>query len=627
MYNVSNDYHNLIKNGAEQNLLITFEDMYVMASQGDIESDGASFDDFFNTGDEIKIGEVSSNVFSVNLMNVSGLLSDYSFGIGKPFIGVMTGVFTSSRATGLNAYSETKIGSTTYYFRGRDTGLTINNVSYSTSPVHIIWSKGTRVIVVTDSNLEEYQFDATANAWVKSVRAASPYLLAKPNGGYSFVDGILKVYKPAGLSETWEYCPLGVFRFEEPVKRQVPVISLTAYDKMTLFDKDATEFVGGNWVYPITLEGLFQSLCQYVGLEEGEYDTGVFTNSDMSFTALPTLQPSATCRTILSYIAEAAGAVAKFDRDGVLRFKWYTTEAQADAGSIALDGYEKAEYITPSCTRLMAKLANGTLHYEGTGDNTYTILANSFVGSDSERFAVICEKIASVADYHPTVAEVILADPSVEAGDLVTVLGENIPLMSQNIRWSAKSEATYSALGNTERNIPDSLARYDYAVVYNSKATEDVQISLSQTANGIMMEVNNAKGEASEAKQSVSSLGNRLTGYEQANASAISTAQNVTGHIMHGVIGYTDTGTPITGIAIGENVTTTTVQGESVILKQNLCTISANALTFYVGEADEMVARFSNTDTLVNGDLNIEGTWKWFVEPDGGLAHRYIRGD
>jgi hypothetical protein len=58
MYNVSAQYHNLIASGAEQNLLIVFNDLYLSSRDHDFDSRGATLNEYFNTSTDIEIGEV-----------------------------------------------------------------------------------------------------------------------------------------------------------------------------------------------------------------------------------------------------------------------------------------------------------------------------------------------------------------------------------------------------------------------------------------------------------------------------------------------------------------------------------------------------------------------------------------
>ena len=58
----------------------------------------------------------------------------------------------------------------------------------------------------------------------------------------------------------YEWVPLGVFISEKPDKLKTTIISLSAHDRMVMFDKDADSFLL-SLSYPITLKGVFIALC------------------------------------------------------------------------------------------------------------------------------------------------------------------------------------------------------------------------------------------------------------------------------------------------------------------------------------------------------------------------------
>ena len=68
-----------------------------------------------------------------------------------------------------------------------------------------------------------------------------------------------------GRAERYEYVKLGTFLMNTPQKRKVNLISTTAYDRMSLFDKDADVFWQG-LTYPITLGAMLEQVCEFVGV-------------------------------------------------------------------------------------------------------------------------------------------------------------------------------------------------------------------------------------------------------------------------------------------------------------------------------------------------------------------------
>lgn len=615
MYSVSANYHNLIASGAEQNLLIVFNDLYLSSRDQDFESKGATLTEYFNTSTDVEIGEVASSTFQVSIMNYEGALSSFNFGEGRPYIGVKTGNGTYTRPSGATAYTVwTDSNGTNHTIVGYSTRATIDgtNISTNNKAVTILWAKDDVVYIQTTDAMYEYQYDVSTRAWTRSEGVLNPDMALKESEGVKWQNSLMTIYLSDGTTEEWEYCPLGVFSFEMPSKRQVPVLEVTAYDRMAMFDKDATPFLNREWEFPTTLGYLYTELCDYVG---ATYETDTFTHSDLSFTALATFDASATCRDILSYIAEASGSVASFDRDGILCLRWYgeTSVATLGENDITLNGYDKAEYVTPMVEQITAKLANGDIYTEGSGENAYTILGNSFLAADASSYAAILEKLQSVGAYTPIVASVIQADPSVESGDRVTIFGEEVPLMSQTITWRAVATAEYVATGLAHRELPTSMERFDYAVAYNASANRTNAENLVQIQTGLESSIEGLNLTVEAVSRAATETASNLDAYQTDNEQAIATAKNIHAHVQWGIIGYNESNEPITGVAVGESITTTTQGGEEVIVKDNLGTFTSSAITFYV--SGEKVAEFGNDGADVTGDLTLNGKWAWITDP------------
>ena len=674
MYNVSQNYHNLIANGAEQNLLIVFNDLYLSGLDHDFEVSGAELQEYFNTSTDIEIGEVSSSVFGCSVLNLDGSLNTFKWGEGKPYIGVKTGTGTYTRPSGATAFTVfVDINGETHNVVGYDNKLVIDGADFSTDnqPVNIIWARE-ELYVQTPETMYEYQYDVTTDEWTVSTDATNPHMAAKEAEGVAFYDNVLTRYLEDSTTETWEYCPLGIFNFETPAKRQVPVIGVTAYDRMTMFDKDADDFLSRTWEFPITLQYFYEQLCEYVGVPYSTESTAFeavyypetktlglsglthgyasnvltlsginhsyanrrltlngieqsFTNADMSFTAIPSFGTNTTCRDVLSYIAEASGSVARFDRDGVLSLRWYGTLPVTilTENDIALNAYDKAEYATPIVDQITSKLANGEVYTEGSGQNVYTILANSLLASDSTRYAVILDKLQSIGVYVPIIGSVINADPSIESGDRVILLGGNIPLMSQIITWKGYTAAQYIATGLSKRELPSSMDRYGFAVAYNAaqgadnaSQVKELHYALYADGTGLTQIVSDHDEQLSAVQTDVGDLNSALNDYITGSEDAIEGARATSQHIRYGVVGYDENDDPIAGVAVGKNVEVTQIGVEDVVTINNLGVFTASDITFYVNS--ENVAQFG-----ARGQ-SLGNKWAWYIEGDDSMSLKWI---
>jgi hypothetical protein len=98
------------------------------------------------------------------------------------------------------------------------------------------------------------------------------------------------------------------------------------------------------------------------------------------------------------------------------------------------------------------------------------------------------------------------------------------------------------------------------------------------------------------------------------------------GYIRTGIVDYNN-GVPVFGVAVGQNLTTVEVDGESVVEQKNFrATYTANKLSFWQDAVE--VAYVSNnklyiTNITALGKVTIG---KWDVDPAAGLAFKWIGG-
>ena len=104
MYSASNAFHNAVASGAHQIALLIFDKgtngQKAVFTNDDINvSAGIEFNDYFNTEEDIAIGQALSNEISFSLFNDSGLLNDYEFGEFTATIGAQIGAASTVPVT------------------------------------------------------------------------------------------------------------------------------------------------------------------------------------------------------------------------------------------------------------------------------------------------------------------------------------------------------------------------------------------------------------------------------------------------------------------------------------------------------------------------------------------------
>ena len=98
------------------------------------------------------------------------------------------------------------------------------------------------------------------------------------------------------------------------------------------------------------------------------------------------------------------------------------------------------------------------------------------------------------------------------------------------------------------------------------------------------------------------------------------------GYIRTGIVDY-DNGVPVFGVAVGQNLTTVEVDGETVVEQKNFrATYTASKLSFWQDAVE--VAYVSNNKLYINNitALGKVTVGKWDIDPAAGLAFKWIGG-
>lgn len=140
----------------------------------------------------------------------------------------------------------------------------------------------------------------------------------KFEGAELFVRIGIKKYDAAKWEKaTMQYVPLGYFTVDEPA-RALQTISLSALDRMVLFDKPADWSM---FSFPMTVKDILSQTCQICNVPLGTDITGR-PNWDYVIQASPT--GDTTHRQIIQWVAELTATCAFIDGEGRLSLSWYT---------------------------------------------------------------------------------------------------------------------------------------------------------------------------------------------------------------------------------------------------------------------------------------------------------------
>lgn len=318
MYAASQAFHDAVRNGAHQIPLLIFED--AVFTTGDINvSSGIEFNDYFNTEEDLAIGQALSNELIFSIFNDYGLLNNYEFGDFEATIGAQISEATVSQISKVYARSasHTYVAYDTSPYLTRD-GSPVNSQPANKVTGMLIYNgyvycylANDTVRVYKDSN-GAYQNTMTVNDFMLSQ-------FRKWEGkGIAYANRVLIIWE--GTRErTYEFVPLGHFTAERPKVPSVIEVHFECLDYMQKFEKDMPSASELGITYPISIAGLLDAMCQYVGVQRR---SGAFINSTATITGHLEEFNNVTMREVLSWIAEAGAGVARFDRDGYLVIDW-----------------------------------------------------------------------------------------------------------------------------------------------------------------------------------------------------------------------------------------------------------------------------------------------------------------
>ena len=206
--------------------------------------------------------------------------------------------------------------------------------------------------------------------------------------------------------------------------------TITAYDALSLFDKNVAEWYNGLNFNSLTLKAFRESLCTYCGVG---FESVTLPNDSMTISRTMSAT-SITGREILAQCCELCGCWPKIDLWGTNKLKWVTL------GATSCETFDYSQYdytFRPDSTReeydckgINAVIIRATDddvggHYPATvQDNPYIIQGNFLCfGKSTAELTTIAQNIYNkIANkpYRPH-KTVITGRPYLEPGDKVTV--------------------------------------------------------------------------------------------------------------------------------------------------------------------------------------------------------------
>lgn len=309
------------------------------------------------------------------------------------------------------------------------------------------------------------------------------------------------------LVYSYEWADMGYFVAQKPEKLKETKIHVTAYDRIVYFDEVVDEFLG-ELVYPITLAGLYDALCEHFGVEKVD---GEFTNDEWVVPSKLNGE-NITGREVLQYIAQAAAGFCRMRADGKLELvQW--KDIGFEINNSIYNSLETAEFVTDLIDKVQLRVTENDLGVlVGEGTNTLIIENNPLLyGETDEILRPAVEKIyadVSTISYQPFSVEMV-QNPLIRAGDVFTIItrsGEVVKAYIMNRTMSGGLD-TYEATGEQRRTSQNDavnrmlqtmngkLHELVFTVDEFSSTIKDMEgnfSSISQSISEIRLDINNS---------------------------------------------------------------------------------------------------------------------------------------
>lgn len=475
---------------AAQNLAITFSGFYLSALDGDFSTDPVTITSETGEAEDITIGNAPAKVLTAQMLNPFGTMESLTWGYGTVYIGCVKSsatadtysslpchVYVNSIHYGINASGNARRGSTTYTLGGTPMAVIAN-------------ATGTDVLFITDTKIGRYNgsFSVVSTPTdAQAFMAAKCRQYADPMGIALDANGCPAVFNDvtASTKTTYGYVPMGVFDFSN-VDAFGITFGVEAYDKMTLFDADATDWVNNlDFTTPKTLSTLISELMTEMGLTCTVDASAV--NTSVTWSENPITNYAVTYRQVLKWLAEAIGCNVRMSRTGDVEFVAFHSTPVGNTitlDTIVGNSRTKGRYTVPVVTKVICYNTVGAGYEDGTSGSDYYVVANPFIdpSGDIAPVTALLGLIDDIPAYYPTAVVNAYSDPRIDAGDFVTVTDMdgnttfNIPVMHQTLQWNGMCTTQYVADGRQVRTVPDSLEGTGLAEVVNSNPSAVVNM-------------------------------------------------------------------------------------------------------------------------------------------------------
>ncbi len=201
--------------------------------------------------------------------------------------------------------------------------------------------------------------------------------LITPQGGYHIAAGTeIALYKEENGSRVL----VGRFVAETPVCPSANICKITAYDKVSLLDRDLTQWLESLDGWPYKLLDLAKMVCAACNVSlinetipNEDWEIGKFTPSGI------------TGRRLMEWVGQACGRFCRATPNGEIELAWYTPKDVDFSGGSNLYIHQAsfADYQVAPIDKVQIRMTDadvGVIY--GSGSNGYVITGNYLLASD-----------------------------------------------------------------------------------------------------------------------------------------------------------------------------------------------------------------------------------------------------
>lgn len=277
--------------------------------------------------------------------------------------------------------------------------------------------------------------------------------------------GLVIEQKYDGTTKT-EWIKKGIYYTEEITENE-NFVSIVAYDAMSKFDKPYNSSLR----FPQMLLSIFSDACTACGVP---YASLAFPNSKFYVQSKDFINENTTYRDIISYVAQLACCFVRIDVDGIAHMRWYE-----DTNREIIERQKISGSIKVTCALITTADEDSKTYIIGHSGYAVNIednpLAQGAVNTLSQAFTNnILEKTIT-----PFEGE-ILSDPSIEAGDIVTIYdysGNAYKTYITSVSFNIDNKSQIACDAETFNEKNRSGANQSATIIAMAKKQTEIQLS------------------------------------------------------------------------------------------------------------------------------------------------------